>query len=109
MRSFAVRSSEQLVGQALHDGAEQQGGEEGERADDHDDADQQHRERGRVGAEGAGADGRDPLSGQGPGDGEPASIGTKRPKSITRPPSRSAKVIPYGPALPGALGWTKPV
>ena len=38
-----------------------------------------------------------------------ASRGTKRPKSIATPPTRSAKVIPKAPALPGALGWTKPV
>ena len=38
-----------------------------------------------------------------------ASIGTKRPKSIETPPSRSAKVIPKAPTFPGALGWTKPV
>ena len=33
----------------------------------------------------------------------------KRAVTIVSPPSRSAKVIPKAPSLPGALGWTKPV
>ena len=41
---------EEAVGHALDDGAEEQGGEEGERADQHDDADQQAGEGRRVGA-----------------------------------------------------------
>ena len=36
--------SVEVSGQALHDRSEQQGGEEGQRADEDDHADQQHRE-----------------------------------------------------------------
>ena len=38
-----------------------------------------------------------------------ASSGRKRPASMATPPSRSAKVIPNAPTLPGAFGCTKPV
>ena len=54
----------------LHDRAEQERGEEGERADEDDHADQQHDEGRGVGAHRAQARGGDPLAGQRAGDRE---------------------------------------
>ena len=49
------------------------------------------------------------LPASAPATASAATSGTKRPKSIATPPSRSANVIPNAPTLPGAFGWTKPV
>ena len=46
--------------------------------------------------------GRDPLAGQRAGDGEhERGSATKRANTIVKPPSRSAKVMPWAPTLPG--------
>ena len=46
--TMSRRMSVEVSGQALHDRAEQQGGEERQRADEDDHADQQHHERARC-------------------------------------------------------------
>ena len=93
--------SEELVGQALDDRSEQEGGEERERADEHDDADQQHDERRRCRC--ASCRGRRARSACPPASRRPrARSGSARsaPNIIVRPPSRSANVMPWAPTLP---------
>ena len=87
--------SEELGGQALDDRAEQQGGEEGERA-------RRSRSRRSAGRRTSGVSvrnvpgpaGATRLPASEPATASAASSGTKRPTSIARPPSRSANVMP---------------
>ena len=69
-RLMGVSSVVEVSSQALHDRSEQQGGEEGQCADQDDHADQQHHERGVVGAHRAEPGRADPLAGERSGDGE---------------------------------------
>src|SRR5450755_196453 len=68
MRSRFI--SVEVGGEALHDRTEQQGGEEGERADEHDHADEKDHEGGVVGPHRPEAGGADPLAGQRTGHGQ---------------------------------------
>src|SRR5690242_841978 len=70
MSRLSAMNSIEVSGQSLHDRTEQQGGEEGECADQHDDPDQENHERQVVGAHRPEAGGTDSLAGQRSGHGE---------------------------------------
>src|ERR1035437_5444151 len=93
--------SVEVSGQALHERAQQPGGEERERADEHDHADQQHHERGVIGPHRPQAGGADPLPGQRPRDREREQDRRVPRDHHVKPTQQVGERDPVRPHVPG--------